>query len=141
MINGIHVSKGTLSQVAEQLYYSYVHKSQVRLHYGDTDTGEDALFLYNTTGVVTVSKGSQPAFELRNDWGSSPIKTQKIVKLVNNGVVVYQHPFYHVPTIQLQPNIDGTITLLSGERVLASRLTPKRARQVFLYINGIENIS
>lgn len=136
----IRIEKTTNSLVAENIYKAYVNRDKVRVYYGDPKTGEDRLELHGVEGVVGVSDDKRPVFVLETDIGIVPIKTEDIVKLDSNGVTVYEHPFYHVPTIELIPLVDGTMTLSSNGKRIISEVSVERARYVFKFINGEINI-
>lgn len=72
----------------------------VRIFLGDTKTGRDWMEEFDTIGSIARSMGPMKA-PLIGDGHS--VLTHCIVKLVNTatGEIVYQHPKYHLPKIEL----------------------------------------
>lgn len=128
--NNLHFAKGTPVKLIEELYNTYKSGHTTRIFYGDTETGLTNAEFHGTEGYLSVLKQSQSVLLLNTSIGVLNIDSSNIVRLDVNGVTVYVHPLFHVPTVEILPLADGRVTLKIEDRILASSISPVLAKQL-----------
>lgn len=109
-VRGLYFTAGTDKNVAEWLCTAYERKEKIRLYYGDKETGRDWCEEYDTRGTVGRSTGAIKIpllIKTSRSSGGGAILTDCIVKLVVGNRVVYTHPGYNAPVIEVKPGKDG----------------------------------
>jgi len=83
----------------KSILQSYLHTDhRIRLFYGDKITGEDWQEENDTMGYIGKSTGIKPCLLLVNNarsLGGGAILTHCIVKITENGRILWEHPNYH----------------------------------------------
>lgn len=96
---GTYYSPRTPHEVIVALESARYYQHRIRVHYGDTTTGQDWLEEHDVTGRVGRSAGEVKIplmLPNRESTGGCAILTDCIVKIrTTTGAVLYQHPTYH----------------------------------------------
>lgn len=98
---GLWFNAKTTSEIREIIVSLYHSKKRVRFHWGDTITGRDYGDIYDVSGTVSRSTGSQKIPLLIHNsrsTGGGGILDHCIVKITESSGakrVIYQHPSYH----------------------------------------------
>ena len=89
----------------------YKSGTRIRIHYGDTETGQDWGDVYDVAGYVSQSTGREPILLLVNNsrsMGGSPILLDNIVRVRSaarrDGGDIYRHPTYSPPPASDHPH-------------------------------------
>ncbi len=99
---GLWFSTETEQEVRETIVRLYLSKKRVRFHWGDTKTGRDYGDVYDVSGTVGRSTGTQKIPLLihnRRSMGGGAILDNCIVKITESSgakKVLYEHPNYHI---------------------------------------------
>lgn len=113
-VNGTSYHPTTPAAVIRILENSRKSGTRLRLHYGDDKTGRDWLEENDVTGRVGRSSGSvKIPILLHNSrsMGGGGILDGSIVKIraARGGAVLWQHPKYHLPRIQLRDDLSARL--------------------------------
>ncbi|MCK9513679.1 MAG: hypothetical protein M0R28_20980 [Pigmentiphaga sp.] len=91
-----------------------IRSQRFRIHYGDAETGRDWLEEWNVEGYIGRSTGREQIPLLvynRRSMGGPGILSANVVKIrtARGGVVLWQHPKYHLPRIQLRCDLSARL--------------------------------
>ena len=105
----------------------------IRLYYGDAATGRCWMEEHDTIGTVGRSCGQIkiPLLVKAGDDGGGAILDHCIVKITDNGKIIYQHPAFHMPTVLA----DGKQVLFDGE-IYANCSSPSQANRLAQFMCG-----
>lgn len=87
---------------------------KLKFYYGDSQTGRDWMEEYDTVGTLGRSGGGKYNVPLliktRRSSGGGALMTDAIVKIkdAKTGVVLYQHPKYHQPKMEIKAQPEET---------------------------------
>lgn len=116
--------EGTPPNVVRVLEKARVRGTTLRLWFGDAGSGRDSLAEFDVHGRIGRSCGPFRVPLLiesgRDGLGGGPISADRVVRLadVNSRTVLYQHPKWHLPEIDLCPVTDADV-LAAGYTVQA----------------------
>lgn len=116
--------EGTCSKVAKVLESARSKGTTLRLWFGDPATGRDSLAEFEVHGRIGRSWGPFRVPLLIDSGGEGlgggPISTDRILRIVDvdSRKVLYQHPSWQLPSIDLCPVTDADM-LAAGYRVQA----------------------
>lgn len=95
---------------------------RVRLYYGDPDTGQCSLATTNNVGWIGRMYGSALAYPMLMSSADAKAGLRildsgvvRVQDLDSAGMVVYEHPRYHLPDMSVNEMPDATVVLLIGE--------------------------
>lgn len=103
-------SPGTVDSVKRILESNMNSANRLRIFYGDTETGSSWMNEYDVVGTISRSIGTMKVPLLvcsERSRGGSAILTDCIVKIIDKNGVLYQHPKFNVPEIQVRPCKDN----------------------------------
>lgn len=116
-------------KVYSVLVRAYECGERVRLFYGDIITGEDWLEEEFILGWVMFRNEREPyLFSRQNNSSGARIVLDTLVKITVNKRVVYEHPTYHTPKIDVFKNT----LVANGTNVGASLVIKRGNKQVLL---------
>lgn len=122
--------------IEEILLNAHNNNEKVRLFYGDSETGEDWNEIHDVFGGIGYSTGVKKVpllIRYKNSIGGDAISTSCIVKIMINGIIVYQHPKYH-SLLNLKGNI-----IYKEEKLFSSFRNEVKAQMMFDYLHGVRN--
>ncbi|WMU08098.1 hypothetical protein vBCtySFA67_00080 [Clostridium phage vB_CtyS-FA67] len=102
----------TNEKVINILEYAMKNNKRIRLFYGDIETGRDWMEEYNTIGYIGRSAGKIQIpllIKTNRSFGGSAILDNCIIKITIDKEIVYQHPKYHLPKINILNAIQSLI--------------------------------
>lgn len=78
---------------------TYAHKSgcEVRLYYGDTDTGRCYVQEHSDIGTLGHTAGGAPAI----NFSAVPLHAIVAIQRVDNGEYIYKHPKHYLPELEV----------------------------------------
>ena len=96
----------TPESVCEALENARVSGRRLKLYFGDAKTGEDWCEELDTTGTIGRSTGSVkiPILLANSRYGGGAVLDHCIIKIKQAGRVLYQHPNYQQPKIDIVPS-------------------------------------
>jgi hypothetical protein len=96
---------GTPEAVRRVLASAWKSRINVRLVYGDPDTGCDHLQEFDTVGRIGRTGGllKSPILVPEGECGGSIVSSDRLVRIINwdTGRELYRHPLYQVPELSL----------------------------------------
>lgn len=131
-----------LKRILEQCRTS---RTQVRVFYGDRQTGRSWLDEYDMVGHVGRSCGPIKTLLLvpRGDSGGPAMLTHCVVRLMNakTGKDLWRHPSFHVPDLAITENdldaAPGLPAVVVSEGSVMARFASKRSAQNWIsFMNG-----
>ena len=103
--NGTFYHANTNDEVIRVLENSLMNNKRIRIFYGDTETGRDWMEIYDTIGTIGRSCGQNKIpllIKNSRSYGGGAILTHCIVKITIDKEVVYKHPKYYLPTMEIK---------------------------------------
>jgi len=129
----------------KQILESRLHKDKrIRLFFGDIQTGEDWEEEFDTMGYIGKSTGWKPILILVNNkrsTGGGGILTHCIVKITENGRVLYQNKNYHQSKHEIQPSDlseYAEMVLFDGD-IQVRFVKPRQGKRYVDFIEGKRN--
>lgn len=148
IINGTAYNADTDKKVIDILENTRMSNQRIRLFYGDIKTGRDWMEEYDTIGYIGRSTGRIKIpllIKTNKSYGGGAILDDCIVKITINKKVVYQHPKYYLPKINILDAIellkkDGYKTsVFANNKNIANFKKPFQAYQYKDFLEGIRN--
>ena len=105
VVNGTSYHIDTPDEVVKVLEVARKNRTRIRLFYGDTNTGRCWLEVYGTIGRIGRSTGCNKIpllIKTSRSTGGGAILDDCIVKITIDKKVVYQHPQYHLPEMEIR---------------------------------------
>lgn len=105
VVNGISYHENTPDAVIRVLENAMRTNKRIRIFYGDTETGRDWMEIYDTIGTIGRSCGQNKIpllIKNSRSYGGVAILTHCIVKITIDKEVVYKHPKYYLPTMEIK---------------------------------------
>lgn len=123
IVDGTAYQKETPDEVIRVLENARKSGKKIKIYYGDKETGRDWLEEYDTVGTVGRSTGTYKIpllIKTSRSTGGGGILDSSIVKIkdASSGVVLYKHPKYQQPTVEIVPSdMEGYThnTIVNGE--------------------------
>lgn len=106
VIGGMSFDVRTNETICLLLQSLSLARQRVKLYYGDPQTGKDYCEEYDTTGRIGKSTGKDVIpllITTSRSCGGCAVMDHGIVKikLQSSGLVLYQHPAYVAPTVEI----------------------------------------
>lgn len=98
----IAYSADTSNELVEILEYHRKAQTRLRFHWGDAKTGKDWDEVFDISGRIGLSRGTEARYPIfvhnTRSLGGGGILTDCIVKITTTKgkVLIYQHPNYHI---------------------------------------------
>ena len=105
VVNGISYHENTPDAVIRVLENAMRTNKRIRIFYGDTETGRDWMEIYDIIGTIGRSCGQNKIpLLIKNirSYGGGAILTDCIVKITIDKEVVYKHPKYYLPEMEIK---------------------------------------
>lgn len=105
VVNGISYHENTPDAVIRVLENAMRTNKRIRIFYGDTETGRDWMEIYDTIGTIGRSCGKNKIpllIKNSRSYGGGAILTDCIVKITIDKEVVYKHPKYYLPEMEIK---------------------------------------
>ena len=105
VVNGISYHENTPDAVIRVLENAMRTNKRIRIFYGDTETGRDWMEIYDTIGTIGRSCGQNKIpllIKNSRSYGGCAILTDCIVKITIDKEVVYKHPKYYLPEMEIK---------------------------------------
>lgn len=105
VVNGISYHENTPDAVIRVLENAMRTNKRIRIFYGDTETGRDWMEIYDTIGTIGRSCGQNKIpllIKNSRSYGGGAILTHCIVKITIDKEVVYKHPKYYLPEMEIK---------------------------------------
>lgn len=109
VVNGISYHENTPDAVIRVLENAMRTNKRIRIFYGDTETGRDWMEIYDTIGTIGKSCGQNKIpllIKNSRSYGGGAILTHCIVKITIDKEVVYKHPKYYLPEMEIKEASD-----------------------------------
>lgn len=109
VVNGISYHENTSDAVIRVLENAMRTNKRIRIFYGDTETGRDWMEIYDTIGTISRSCGQNKIpllIKNSRSYGGGAILTHCIVKITIDKEVVYKHPKYYLPEMEIKEASD-----------------------------------
>ena len=104
-VNGISYHENTPDVVIRVLENAMRTNKRIRIFYGDTETGRDWMEIYDTIGTIGRSCGQNKIpllIKNSRSYGGGAILTHCIVKITIDKEIVYKHPKYYLPEMEIK---------------------------------------
>ena len=105
VVNETSYHSDTDDKVIQILEDSRINRKRIRIFYGDVETGRDWMEVYDTIGIIGRSCGDVKIpllIKTKHSAGGGAILDNCIVKITVDKQVVYQHPKYYLPEIEVR---------------------------------------
>ena len=105
VVNGISYHENTPDVVIRVLENAMRTNKRIRIFYGDTETGRDWMEIYDTIGTIGRSCGQNKIpllIKNSRSYGGGAILTHCIVKITIDKEIVYKHPKYYLPEMEIK---------------------------------------
>lgn len=148
IINGTAYYIGTDEKVVNILENARINHKRVRFFYGDVKTGRDWMEEYDTIGYIGRSTGKIKVpllIKTNKSYGGGVILDDCIVKITIDKKIVYQHPKYYLPKINILDAIQSLIkdgykaSVFADNKNIANFKKPFQAYQYKKFLEGIRN--
>ncbi|MFC0903820.1 hypothetical protein ACFHWD_03830 [Clostridium sp. MT-14] len=112
IINETAYHADTDKKVIDILENTRMSNQRIRLFYGDIKTGRDWMEEYDTIGYIGRSTGKIKIpllVKTNKSYGGGAILDDCIVKITLDKKIIYQHPKYHLPKINILDAVESLI--------------------------------
>uniref|UniRef100_A0A6H1ZLH9 Uncharacterized protein n=1 Tax=viral metagenome TaxID=1070528 RepID=A0A6H1ZLH9_9ZZZZ len=142
--NGHCYSVLTPVGVVEELEKAQLSGVRIRVFYGDQDTGRDWCEENDTMGSIGRSSGSIKIpllLKTRRSFGGGALLDSVIVKITVNHRVVYEHPNYHLPEMDVvSSHVPGYAAGVDYDNMRHANFVDRaKARRFVAFIEGRRN--
>jgi len=144
MDNGTCYDVNTAVGVIEELEKARLSGARIRVFYGDQETGRDWCGENDTMGCIGRSTGNIKIpllIKTRRSYGGGALLDSAIVKIQIGHSVVYTHPNYHLPEMDVvSSHVPGYAAGVDYDNVRHANFVDRaKARRFVAFIEGRRN--
>lgn len=142
IVNGTFYDNDVPDAVINVLEDAYNREKRVRLFFGDKNTGKDWLEMCDIMGYICKSNGQRKIPILLHNIrsvGGLGILASNIVKITIDKKVVYKHPKYHLPQLEIKPSTSSKFTLYADDVATMNCESKEKAERLISFLKGERN--
>lgn len=144
VIDGTYYHRDAPAAVIQVLEQARKTRTRIRLHYGDTESGQDWLDEFDVEGRIGRSMGpvKVPILLAKSTSSGGPALLEhcivKIRRTGKDGRTLYRHPKHHLPTFTVRPSTEPgfEVEVLTDGKVHARFPTATHARRWIAKMTG-----